>query len=57
MSRWFDRWDEGVAKLSEWIKDDKLKYRESITQGFDNLPTAFIGMLRGENFGKALVQK
>lgn len=57
VNRWFMRWDEGVAKLSKWILAGQLKYRETISNGFDNLPTAFIGMLRGENIGKALVKK
>lgn len=57
VSRWFDRWKEGVTQLSQWIQEGKLKYKETITEGFDNLPSAFIGMLRGENTGKALVRK
>nr|CAD7413555.1 unnamed protein product [Timema poppensis] len=32
----------------------KLKYRETVTEGFENMPKAFIGMLRGENTGKAV---
>lgn len=57
MNRWFMRWNEGVAQLTKWIMAGKLKYRETISNGFDSLPTAFIGMLRGENIGKALVKK
>nr|CAD7577525.1 unnamed protein product [Timema californicum] len=34
----------------------KLKYRETVTEGFENMPKAFIGMLRGENTGKAVVK-
>lgn len=34
----------------------KLKYREHITEGFENTPKAFIGMLKGENMGKAIVK-
>ncbi|XP_055297766.1 prostaglandin reductase 1-like [Sitodiplosis mosellana] len=57
VNRWFMRWEEGVAKLSQWILAGQLKYRETISNGFDSLPTAFIGMLRGDNIGKALVKK
>jgi NADPH-dependent curcumin reductase CurA len=34
----------------------KLVYRETVTEGFDNIAKAFIGMLRGENVGKAVVK-
>lgn len=57
VSDFFNRWTESVDQLTEWIKCGKLKYRHTITIGFDNLPAAFIGMLRGENIGKALVRK
>ena len=41
--------------LSKYIREGKLKYRETIVEGLDNAPAAFIGMLKGENFGKQLV--
>lgn len=34
----------------------KIKYREHITEGFENMPAAFMGMLKGENTGKAIVK-
>ncbi len=46
----------GRARLAGWIKDGRLKYREDIVDGFENAPSAFIGLLRGENFGKRLVR-
>ena len=33
----------------------KLKYKETVTKGFDNMPTAFLGLFSGSNFGKAVV--
>ncbi len=47
---------ESLQTMSSWIKEGKLKYRESITQGLDSCVMAFIGMLRGENFGKTMVR-
>ncbi len=47
---------EALRTLSDWIKEGKLDYRESVTQGLDSWVDAFIGMLRGENFGKTMVQ-
>lgn len=51
-----ERFSEGYEQLGEWIKEGKLKYRETITDGLENAPDAFIGLLRGENFGKQLVR-
>jgi NADPH-dependent curcumin reductase CurA len=38
------------------VTDGRIRYREDITDGFENAPAAFIGMLEGRNFGKALVR-
>lgn len=57
VNRWLNRWQEGVQQLSKWVAAGSLKYQETISQGFESLPNAFIGMLRGENTGKALVKK
>ena len=46
----------GRARLAEWVRDGQLKYREDVVDGFENAPAAFIGLLRGENFGKRLVK-
>ncbi|KAG8225118.1 hypothetical protein J437_LFUL006141 [Ladona fulva] len=54
--RWANRWDEGINQLLEWVQEGKIKYRETISEGFDNMPAAFIGMLRGDNVGKAVVK-
>ncbi len=51
-----DRHDEARARLAGWLADGKLKYREHVVEGLENAPDAFIGMLRGENFGKLLVK-
>ena len=33
-----------------------MKFRETVTEGFENMPMAFIGVLKGENIGKAIVK-
>ena len=43
-------------KLAGWIKNGRLKYKEDIVDGFENAPIAFIGLLRGENFGKLIIK-
>ena len=45
-----------IADMTGWMRDGKLKYRETIAEGIDNAPAAFIGMLKGENFGKQIVR-
>jgi len=47
---------EWVGIGAGWIKEGKLKYRETIAEGIDNAPQAFIDMLKGKNFGKQVVK-
>ena len=42
--------------VSGWIRDDNFRYREDIVDGLENAPQAFFGMLKGNNFGKLLIQ-
>ena len=51
-----ERYPTAMRQMSEWIRAGKIKYREDIVEGIDKAPRAFIGMLRGENFGKMLVK-
>ena len=45
-----------IADMTKWFTEGKLKHRETIAEGLANAPAAFMGMLRGENFGKQLVR-
>jgi NADPH-dependent curcumin reductase CurA len=56
VSEWDDRWLEATKQLGQWIKEGKIKYRESIGEGIKNAPELFRGMLKGKNFGKQLVK-
>jgi hypothetical protein len=49
-------WPQALKELAEWVSGGKIKYRETIAQGLENAPKAFIGLLKGENFGKQLVR-
>jgi len=49
-------WPEALAELGGMVAGGQLKYRESISQGLEGAPQAFIGLLKGENFGKQLVK-
>ncbi|MEO8134729.1 MAG: NADP-dependent oxidoreductase [Betaproteobacteria bacterium] len=50
------RWPEIIRELAGRVAGGKLKYRETIADGLESAPRAFIGLLRGENFGKQLVK-
>jgi NADPH:quinone reductase len=56
VSDYAHRFDEAAARLSRWVMEGKIRWREDVTDGLENAPRAFIGMLRGENRGKALVK-
>lgn len=51
-----DRWMVGIQQMLEWVDDGKIKCCESVTEGFENLPKAFTDMMKGGNFGKAVVR-
>jgi NADPH-dependent curcumin reductase CurA len=51
-----DRWPEALGKLGGWVAEGKIKGRETIAHGMRSAPSAFLGMLRGENIGKQLVK-
>jgi NADPH-dependent curcumin reductase CurA len=52
----FDRFGEFVEQASDWVRDGRLQYRETIVEGIENAPKAFLGLLRGQNVGKMLVK-
>jgi NADPH-dependent curcumin reductase CurA len=56
VSDYAPRFDEAAQKLSRWVATGAIKWREDVTDGLDNAPQAFIGLLNGANRGKALVK-
>ena len=42
--------------MGGWLKDGRIKYREEMIDGLENAPRAFVGLLRGENFGKRVIR-
>jgi NADPH-dependent curcumin reductase CurA len=50
------RFGEAIPRLARWVASGNIRYREHVTEGLENAPRAFIGMLNGENRGKALVK-
>ena len=53
---WRPRYSEGLARLSRWVEEGRIRYREDIVEGLENAPSALAGLMEGRNFGKQLVQ-
>lgn len=51
-----DRFPEGSEQMLQWFQAGKLKYEETITDGFENIPQAFLGLFTGDNIGKQIVK-
>jgi NADPH-dependent curcumin reductase len=49
-------WPKALAELGAGVASGAIKYRESVAQGLEAAPGAFLGMLQGKNFGKQLVK-
>ncbi len=45
-----------LRDMGEWVRSGKVKYKEFVTEGLDSAPEAFMGLLKGKNFGKQLVR-
>ena len=51
-----DQQAEFLREMGAWVREGRVRYREDIVEGLENAPRAFIGLLRGENFGKLVVR-
>jgi NADPH-dependent curcumin reductase CurA len=49
-------WPQALKELGGMVASGKLKYRESVADGLAAAPEAFLGLLKGRNFGKQLVK-
>ncbi|XP_076448532.1 prostaglandin reductase 1-like [Babylonia areolata] len=56
MVEYKNRYSEGMSPLLQWVKEGKLKHRETITEGIERAPEAFISLFRGANTGKIVVK-
>ncbi|BBB67012.1 NADP-dependent oxidoreductase [Undibacterium sp. YM2] len=56
VSEHMDLWPQGLKELGGLVATGKLKFRESVAEGIAAAPEAFIGLLKGKNFGKQLVK-
>ncbi len=56
VTEWLDEFEEAARALGQWIKEGKLKYRETVVEGIENAPEAFRMLFTGDNFGKLMVK-
>jgi NADPH-dependent curcumin reductase len=56
VSEHMDLWPQALQELGTMVATGKLKYRETVAQGLAAAPEAFLGLLKGKNFGKQLVK-
>ncbi len=50
------RYEEAIARLAEWVREGRLRYREDIADGIEHCPGAIAQLYRGENLGKRLIR-
>ncbi|WP_208592264.1 NADP-dependent oxidoreductase [Gracilibacillus suaedae] len=51
-----NQFPDGTAELAKWLNEGKLQYQETIKEGFENIPDAFLDLFKGNNIGKLLVK-
>jgi NADPH-dependent curcumin reductase CurA len=56
ISEHLEIWPQALKELGALVASGELKYRETIAEGLASAPEAFLGLLKGRNFGKQLVK-
>ncbi len=56
ITEYLPRFTEGITQLATWFTSGQLKHAETIVEGFDNTPQAFLGLFSGDNLGKQIVK-
>jgi hypothetical protein len=56
VSEHMDVWPQALAELGQGVATGKIKYRETVADGLAAAPEAFLGLLKGKNFGKQVVK-
>jgi NADPH-dependent curcumin reductase CurA len=50
------RYGQFVVDMEKWIAEGRIKWKETVIDGIENAPKAFIGLFKGVNFGKMLIR-
>jgi NADPH-dependent curcumin reductase CurA len=53
---WVDEFEAATEVLSDYVSEGSIRYRETITKGFENAPQALRDVLTGKNFGKQIIE-
>ena len=56
ITEYLPRFAEGITQLASWFASGQLKHAETIVEGFENTPQAFLGLFSGDNLGKQIVK-
>ena len=56
VTRWLDRWEEGIKQMATWVMQGKIQTEETVMEGFEKMPDALIGLFTGSNKGKMVVK-
>ncbi|WP_298967463.1 NADP-dependent oxidoreductase [uncultured Methylobacterium sp.] len=51
-----DQLPDFLTDVSGWLREGRIRYREDVVEGLESAPEAFIGLLKGRNFGKLVVK-
>ena len=51
-----EKFPEGIKQLTTWLNEDKLKFSETVVNGFEQIPQAFLDLFEGKNEGKMIVK-
>jgi NADPH-dependent curcumin reductase CurA len=53
---YFPRMAEFYAEMGPWVANGTVKSRETVVEGLENMPDAFLGLFKGQNVGKMLIR-
>ena len=56
VTQYLSEFPKGIAEMAGWMAEGSLKSTETVVEGFENTPQAFIGLFKGENLGKQIVK-
>ncbi|MBM7646054.1 NADPH-dependent curcumin reductase CurA [Scopulibacillus daqui] len=56
VSDYASQFKDAAEELAQWMQAGQIKYRETIIEGFERIPEAFLGLFKGDNIGKYLVK-
>ena len=56
VTEWMNEWEYATKEILKLVQEDKIKFKETITKGFENAPQALRDVLSGKNFGKQIIK-